>query len=63
MSAKLHCLYGDMTLECARTRTRGLRVYPYACSKVYDLREFTPRTRWGPVSLSSLYEGVTGQCR
>ncbi|GAB1318758.1 hypothetical protein MFIFM68171_08968 [Madurella fahalii] len=26
--------------------TAGL--YPLACSKVYDMREHTPRTRWGP---------------
>ncbi|KAJ4418902.1 hypothetical protein N0V82_005251 [Gnomoniopsis sp. IMI 355080] len=46
MSAKLHCLYGDMVLNYGRTRSS--RTYPFACSKVYDLREYTPRTRWGP---------------
>lgn len=50
MSAKLHCLYGNMMLNYGRTRSS--RAYPFACSKVYDLREYTPRTRWGPVSLS-----------
>ncbi|KAF9881950.1 F-box domain-containing protein [Colletotrichum karsti] len=45
-SAKLHCLYGRPILNCGRTRSS--RVYPYACSKVYDLRQYTPRTRWGP---------------
>lgn len=49
MSAKLHCLYGDMVLNYGRTRSS--RTYPFACSKVYDIREYTPRTRWGPVSL------------
>uniref|UniRef100_L2FU06 F-box domain-containing protein n=1 Tax=Colletotrichum fructicola (strain Nara gc5) TaxID=1213859 RepID=L2FU06_COLFN len=45
-SAKLHCLYGRPILNCGRTRSS--RVYPYACSKVYDLRQYTPRTKWGP---------------
>lgn len=45
-SAKLHCLYGRPILNCGRTRSS--RVYPFACSKVYDLRQYTPRTRWGP---------------
>lgn len=49
MSAKLHCLYGDMVLNWSRTRAS--RTYPFAASKVYDIRECTPRTRWGPVSL------------
>lgn len=51
MSAKLHCLYGDMVLNYGRTRSS--RTYPFACSKVYDLREYTSRTRWGPVSVSA----------
>ncbi|TDZ65108.1 hypothetical protein CTRI78_v003629 [Colletotrichum trifolii] len=45
-SAKLHCLYGRPILNCGRTRSS--RVYPYACSKVYDLRHYTQRTKWGP---------------
>jgi hypothetical protein len=45
-SAKLHCLYGKPILNCGRTRSS--RVYPFACSKVYDLRQYTLRTRWGP---------------
>lgn len=49
MSAKLHCLYGDMVLNWSRTRAS--RTYPFAASKVYDIRECTPRTRWGPVSI------------
>lgn len=56
MSAKLHCLYGDMVLNYGRTRSS--RTYPFACSKVYDLREYTSRTRWGPVSpFASLASG------
>lgn len=46
MSAKLHCLFGDMVLNYGRTRSS--RTYPFACSKVYDIREYTQRTRWGP---------------
>lgn len=47
MSAKLHCLFGDMVLNYGRTRSG--RTYPFACSKVYDIREYTQKTRWGPV--------------
>lgn len=46
MSAKLHCLYGVPILSYGRTR--GSKTYPFACSKVYDIREYTTRTRWGP---------------
>lgn len=46
MSAKLHCLYGMPLLKHGRTRSS--RMYPFACSKVYDLREYTENTRWGP---------------
>ncbi|KAF3767722.1 hypothetical protein M406DRAFT_328781 [Cryphonectria parasitica EP155] len=46
MSAKLHCLFGDMVLNYGRTRST--RAYPFACSKLYDIREYTQRTRWGP---------------
>ena len=45
-SAKLHCLYGSPMMQAGRTRSA--RTYPYACSKVYDLRQYTTRTRWGP---------------
>ncbi|KAL6836509.1 hypothetical protein J3E69DRAFT_373520 [Trichoderma sp. SZMC 28015] len=45
-SAKLHCLYGKPILETGRLRSA--RTYPYACSKVYDIRQYTNRTRWGP---------------
>ncbi len=46
LSAKLHCLYG-VPIE-ATGRTRSSRTYPYACSKVYDLRNYTQNTIWGP---------------
>ncbi|KAH7017355.1 hypothetical protein EDB80DRAFT_282335 [Ilyonectria destructans] len=45
-SAKLHCLYGRPILSIGSTRAS--RTYPYACSKVYDLRQYTERTHWGP---------------
>jgi len=46
MSAHLHALYGMPVLRAGRTRSG--RLYPFACSKVYDLRQYTPLTRWGP---------------
>lgn len=46
MSAKLHCLYGSPMMQYGRTRSS--RTYPYACSRVYDLRQYTAQTRWGP---------------
>ncbi|KAG7131422.1 hypothetical protein HYQ45_010008 [Verticillium longisporum] len=45
-SAKLHCLYGRTILNAGRTRSA--RVHPYACAKVYDLRQHTAGTFWGP---------------
>lgn len=45
-SAKLHCLYGRPILKTGRLRSA--RTYPYACSKVYDIREYTDESRWGP---------------
>lgn len=45
-SAKLHSLYGVPFLSFGRTRSS--RTYPYACSKVYDLRNYTDFTLWGP---------------
>ncbi|PTB80497.1 hypothetical protein M440DRAFT_1397867 [Trichoderma longibrachiatum ATCC 18648] len=45
-SAKLHCLYGRPILKTGRLRSA--RTYPYACSKVYDIREYTHGSRWGP---------------
>ncbi len=46
MSAKLHCLYGVPVLKCGRTRSSAM--YPFACSKVYDLRQYSDNSRWGP---------------
>lgn len=45
-SAKLHCLYGVPILK--RGRTRSASNYSYACSIVYDLRNYTRRSLWGP---------------
>ncbi|KAM0325480.1 hypothetical protein ACHAQA_007467 [Verticillium albo-atrum] len=45
-SARLHCLYGRAVLNCGRTRSG--RMHPYACAKVYDLRQHTAGTFWGP---------------
>ncbi|KAM0277688.1 hypothetical protein ACHAQH_005631 [Verticillium albo-atrum] len=45
-SARLHCLYGRAILNAGRTRNG--RVHPYACAKVYDLRQHTAGTFWGP---------------
>lgn len=45
-SAKLHCLYGRPILTAGRTRSS--KTYPYACSKVYDLRQYTHSSKWGP---------------
>ncbi|KAK1699755.1 F-box domain-containing protein [Colletotrichum godetiae] len=45
-SAKLHCLYGRPIFNFGRTRSS--RVYPYAACRVYDMRQYTTRTKWGP---------------
>lgn len=49
-SAKLHCLYGVPMLYAHRgsRESRHGKMSPFACSKVYDLRQYTARTRWGP---------------
>lgn len=47
MSAHLHCLYG-MPGGRTGTTTTDEKMYPFACSKVYDLRECTDKTGWGP---------------
>ncbi|RDW89016.1 hypothetical protein BP6252_01048 [Coleophoma cylindrospora] len=48
-SAKLHCLYG-VPIEATGKKNlrRTSKTYPYACSKVYDLRNYTDKTMWGP---------------
>lgn len=45
-SAKLHCLYGQPILNVGRLRSST--TYPFACSKVYDLRGYTANSLWGP---------------
>lgn len=49
-SAKLHCLYGKPMLYASRSShaTRSGKMSPFALSKVYDLRQYTDKTRWGP---------------
>ncbi|KAI1130541.1 hypothetical protein F5Y10DRAFT_235477 [Nemania abortiva] len=49
--AHLHCLYGVPLLfahPTSRRQTRRSLMHPFACSKVYDLRQYTERTQWGP---------------
>lgn len=46
LSAKLHCLFGDPVLT--RGRTRSGHTHPWACSRVFDLRRYSDRARWGP---------------
>ncbi|KAI1393941.1 uncharacterized protein F4822DRAFT_30698 [Hypoxylon trugodes] len=49
-SAQLHCLYGVPILQAKPgspwTRANEMRLY--ACAKVYDLRQYTEKTKWGP---------------
>ncbi|KAI5866779.1 hypothetical protein GGS23DRAFT_552043 [Durotheca rogersii] len=49
-SAHLHCLYGVPVLyaHSESHRTRRSRMSPFACSKVYDIRQYTENTMWGP---------------
>ncbi|KAI4145050.1 MAG: hypothetical protein LQ340_006442 [Diploschistes diacapsis] len=48
-SAKLHCLYGA-PIEDSKVSGSGEDIYPYAVSRVYDLRNYTDKTMWGPFS-------------
>ncbi|KAK3306592.1 uncharacterized protein B0T15DRAFT_412957 [Chaetomium strumarium] len=64
MSAKLHCLYGwglglddgvtpgatdaEARKRAVRRARQGGGAYSLACSKVYDLREYTLSSKWGP---------------
>lgn len=45
LSAKMHCLHGMGSGALGR---RSLSTYPYARSRVYDLRNYTQNTKWGP---------------
>ena len=55
LSAKLHCLYG-MPIDSIRKdstarydlRSETRPIHPYARSKVYDLRQHSDHTLWGP---------------
>ncbi|KAI3331333.1 hypothetical protein F4824DRAFT_475427 [Ustulina deusta] len=50
-SAHLHCLYGVPLLfayPSTRRQTRHNLMHPFACSKVYDLRQYTEKNKWGP---------------
>ncbi|KAI0447811.1 hypothetical protein F4803DRAFT_183664 [Xylaria telfairii] len=50
-SAHLHCLYGVPQLYAYPSRRRQARhnlMHPFACSKVYDLRQYTEKNKWGP---------------
>ncbi|RYC57371.1 hypothetical protein CHU98_g8838 [Xylaria longipes] len=50
-SAQLHCFYGVPRLfayPSARRQTRHNLMHPFACSKVYDLRQYTVKNKWGP---------------
>jgi hypothetical protein len=50
MGAKLHCLYGlpiHLPFNDIEQATRK-PIYPYAMSRVYDLRSYTRQTFWGP---------------
>ena len=45
LSAKLHCLFGIPSSNAGR---RVLSTHPFARSRVYDLRNYTDKTAWGP---------------
>ncbi|KAF2623484.1 hypothetical protein BU25DRAFT_349951 [Macroventuria anomochaeta] len=45
LSAKLQCLFGITSTAGGR---RSLSTHPYARSNVYDLRNYTDKTQWGP---------------
>jgi hypothetical protein len=44
LSAKLHCLHGYPSFFFGRM----IEIHPYARSLVYDLRQYTTATLWGP---------------
>jgi hypothetical protein len=45
LSAKLHCLFG---IPASQTGNRILSTHAHARSKIYDLRNYTDKTQWGP---------------
>ncbi|KAL8735876.1 MAG: hypothetical protein Q9181_002625 [Wetmoreana brouardii] len=58
LSAKLHCLYGVPVQHLPRSSaashhhdlraSKGIQMHPFARSRVYDLRQHTENTFWGP---------------
>ncbi|PSS02093.1 hypothetical protein BD289DRAFT_471181 [Coniella lustricola] len=46
ISAKLHCLHGAMIRPCSRSYRN--KICAAALERVYDMRRFTRRNRWGP---------------
>ncbi|KAF2217053.1 hypothetical protein CERZMDRAFT_55665 [Cercospora zeae-maydis SCOH1-5] len=50
-SAKLHCLYAGLTLSsslCTRSQVSARSTHQFARARVYDLRDYTDNTLWGP---------------
>ncbi|CAK7228008.1 hypothetical protein SCUCBS95973_006737 [Sporothrix curviconia] len=47
-SAELHCLLGAVVLQYALGPRTVISAYPYAVSKVYDMREYSRASLWGP---------------
>jgi hypothetical protein len=47
LSAKLHCFRGMSTIDSNYTR-HWKPIVPYARSQIYDVRNYTSRTGWGP---------------
>ncbi|KAI0160416.1 hypothetical protein GGR57DRAFT_499824 [Xylariaceae sp. FL1272] len=49
-SAHLHCLFGvpQLAIPPVSRETRRSKMSPFACSKVYDLRQYNERNQWGP---------------
>ncbi|KAF2009714.1 hypothetical protein BU24DRAFT_497283 [Aaosphaeria arxii CBS 175.79] len=45
LSAKLHCLHG---MGAGALGRRSTSTHPYARSRIYDLRNYTDKTEWGP---------------
>ena len=57
LSAKLHCLFGIPIQydEVMYPDSDGI-IRPYACSQVYDLRNYTDLSLWGPFMNQSTHE-------
>ena len=48
LSAELHCLLGAAVLHYSMDAQTLVLTYPYAVSKVYDIREYSRASLWGP---------------